>query len=218
MMIVEGPAGSGKSYLCRKLIQRYGSELELVELPKLIKIDRPRDYQDDGERLSLYKDAVHLAVAVTNADQSGKIQVIDRCFLSQLVYGSIRAKLVFVNPFNVTLTLVSAQEVLKALILNLNSRFLNRSINSSLVLASIKLNFLILLPSPAMIETNRAKTGNSYPFSVYDELERYRGISSLLKNYQEMTEWEDTITVNELGYVSYDHFDRVFQETDFLHR
>lgn len=85
LYIIEGPAGSGKTTLIKEL-----KEQGYVVAPALGTIERPRAYNfpDLGAGLSLAKDMLHLTEAIMCPDEH---VILDRGFVSQIVYGSFRS-------------------------------------------------------------------------------------------------------------------------------
>lgn len=92
MLIVEGPAGSGKSTAIHALVDQYPHYFRRTY--PITPIQRPRDYGDDdrnGANLSLVKDYVHFMSVLAQWRYShNQIYVLDRFIWSQYVYGSMR--------------------------------------------------------------------------------------------------------------------------------
>lgn len=86
LYIIEGPAGSGKSSLINELIAQKRGFIRPVPFGT---IARPRayDFPDLGAGLSMAKDFLHLAEAIT---APGHV-LMDRGFLSQVIYGAFRS-------------------------------------------------------------------------------------------------------------------------------
>lgn len=95
LWIVEGPAGSGKSTLIKKLIESQAADVGPTELA--LDIPRPRDYGATGAQVSQLRDHARIIQMVSVFEQTihqpiSAVEpvVIDRWLLSQWVYGMIR--------------------------------------------------------------------------------------------------------------------------------
>lgn len=128
----------------------------------------------------MFKDMTFLAIGVADYLKTSRLQVVDRCLLSQLVYGSIRAGHLFINPVNTALMLISAEEIVRSMILNLRSRKFDTELNYDREVELVTFNFLILLPEIELLRSQRIRAGKDYPFDPIVELTRYKGLSSTL--------------------------------------
>lgn len=167
--IFEGPSGSGKTTFL-KTLEGMGV-LSLVKPP--IELPRPRAYEDsdNGIRLSALKDLVHLWTAVANDLPK---QAIDRGYLSQLVYGSIR--LGHDHPMTHGISLLKSQ--ISMLLEYSRGDLYFRG--STLGIPETRVHFIWYLPSVEVIEDRRAHSTNreyAYPTEIehrfYSELWNY---------------------------------------------
>lgn len=169
LFIVEGPAGSGKSYQIKS-----NSDL-WKEVPRVAELPRPRSYDGlEGIMLSHLKDT-QTAVSLAYQDWN-QVHVVDRWVLSQLVYGALRGK------FRIHSGLVYA--LIQSGIQNIAAAVEERMIRSHQVPGPTRLDlhleFLILLPEPDSLIQQRVEGKKEYPYSARDEISMYRMLADIL--------------------------------------
>ena len=189
ILILEGPAGSGKTWATRVLVE---NGFKLVPRNAGIQPALIRDYsyyQDDALR-SQQKDLVNLSLAINYARESQNHVVIDRCLLSQLVYGSLRRKTI---PKGNVGSLAHHLKQLSSLIAR--DYDLRRSFDLPRIENDPRFLFVILYPSVRRLNEQRAKTDKKYPFPAEAELMRYGSLDSLVRGVEGflyLRFWNDT--------------------------
>ena len=179
LIIVEGPAGSGKSTLIEQMVtDNIGHE---VGLPDNINIPRPRAYRDNnhGVILSLVKDSAMVATALFDRCVGGTRTppILDRGYLSQLVYGTLRrggqalptVTLTYINMMLLHISAMRTQILLRT--------GFPQSIEPFDVLV------IMNLPSLSNLRTRRKYSPKHYPYGALSEWELYNQIASSLVFY-----------------------------------
>lgn len=219
ILVIEGPAGAGKSYLIDKVPDVLSSFK--VELPPNIRIDRPRAYEGEtGVGLSAVKDVLNLAWGMSVSEKlNGSIGVIDRCVLSQWVYGLIRSSgLPILHEHRLSKilrsTIASASE--------LSSSFWVRDLPVPYPASerrSTKIAFLILLPSQELLIQNREKVGevfmrSRYPYDFDKEIQCYRAVLKIHRRSSDFVlyssiDWDHEISTifHPVSFVSHEELD-----------
>lgn len=180
-MIVEGPAGSGKTTLGHKLSELYGG-LYLPTEPELI--NRPRDYAGSaGETLAILKD---LATSLQASLWDGPV-VIDRWAISSFVYNRIRQELADPRQKNVPLRLFNDGAPEQGPIphfKNILDQAVRLESNGATSLSARgflpqlrQRQWTLLLPPPRILQERREKSSRLYPFQAVREYEWYKWVS-----------------------------------------
>ena len=166
--ILEGPAGAGKSTMADLLI-KHGFHL----IPRRTDIhqEHVRNYSyylDDALR-SQQKDLLYLTQALKLSRVLEFPPVIDRCILSQLVYGALRRKLpIITSPYSLV------QSHLRLLGDVLEGDYEMRDQGQIRPwYGPLHYIFVILLPTPEKLEEQRRISGKGYPFNAQDEVALY---------------------------------------------
>lgn len=168
MVIIEGPAGSGKSTLIDKL---HTGEWARKREP-LLNLPRPRSYEGIyGNQLSQIKD--HLAVLDLLSDDPEKTPLlVDRFFFSQMVYNAIRTGKDEISHTMVHRLLAS----LKLSVLCASQEWQSRCDATQPYepyAVTHHLHFHFILPALPLLRERRSKTDREFPFSAEQELALY---------------------------------------------
>lgn len=161
VVVVEGPAGSGKSTLIQYLSKNGFRVIPRLAMPF-------RDYAESGAPAlhSMIKDAYHLTLAL----QRPGVTVLDRFYLSQMVYQALREK-------SEQLPYTEEHHLLDfARILWTDYSFRSRHFDSYTAFGyrlPVRFIFLILLPPVEQIIHQRTLTGKAYPFDPVVEWDLY---------------------------------------------
>jgi GTPase SAR1 family protein len=204
IVIVEGPAGSGKSTIITSLIHKY-PDIFTREVASLGLHNRPRDYGTrdgvNGGHLSAMKD-YHSILALTETwlQYPKHILLVDRMFWSQIVYGTIRLGLHV--PNNIRRALYCAFDVFMPIVTDYLSRRNSLAVGGPpKVFPEPKFLTIFNLPSAPIVEARRNLTTKDYPFMAQNELHIYRRvIEAASKEYYPMIkvgggETEDEFTI-----------------------
>lgn len=169
IIIVEGPAGSGKSTLISSWTDRIHQD------PKLEK-DPPRDYGETSALKSMMKD--HFALMKAFDYKGDRPVVIDRCFFSQYVYESIRSG-------RETQYLYTVEAFMNA-IRDMSFEYAVRSFQP---VQRVSVDFVWVTPkSYDQLLQFRIVRGKEYPFPVAEEFLRYKSLYQLVGGYQYIPE------------------------------
>lgn len=182
LLIMEGPAGSGKSTLIKKL--REPSSNFFIEPVNPLSFNRPRTYDGiDGLQLAQLKDGANVVNALyTRSTELDQI-IIDRGFISAAVYGYIRATAL---GREVSLP-TSVAMMVSSLFVRLMQEFADAKVRNSCEMDLIEghplgevtklcSTFVVLVPSARVLRYTRAQAeanGRKYPYDVDTEVEAY---------------------------------------------
>lgn len=187
LVIIEGPAGSGKSTLI--------SEIEAKKLGQLVPsyresglLPRPGRSFDgiQGVQISQLKDAftvMQIAELLRSNGKTNKPLVIDRWLISQLVYDNIRHNRTSVNFHTVKGLLNTHFLQFPLIMLEYFYRNGEPEIWMTDLLSEITFDFLIIMPTPDVLLARRQWAGKEYPYSVLTELDWYQAIAKSLWEY-----------------------------------
>lgn len=163
IVVVEGPAGSGKSTLCNLLVSQTGLPLVARSLPQ----------RAPGENEAIYHSAVNdmakFMVASTKPDGA----IIDRLFFSQWVYGHLRRGKRIPKP-EFSAMIFHYERLIEVMMEDLACRA-----GTTVWPFEPKIMVILLLPSRSQIDHYRSLTGNTYAFLSAQELEIYRRVEDL---------------------------------------
>jgi hypothetical protein len=176
IVAVEGPAGSGKSYLASRLLREFRNVLA----PTMPEFNRPRSYSGDwGIQLSQLKDYRSL-LAMASPDDWQATTLIDRFVMSQAVYGEIRRGWSADRPDTPTIgnwmqTLRHAFSMLRAIELDHVARSLAPLARPEL---QYHLHYVVMLPNYDFLEELRDQGGKTYPYPAKTEVALYDRFTS----------------------------------------
>jgi hypothetical protein len=191
LRIIEGPAGSGKSFLINKLVQ----DGHAMFTPQIAEFIRPRAYLGtEGARLAMLKDHASILSALSVPNPL-KPQLIDRCLLSSWVYDTIRRR---ADP-----TSKASQQRLTSLFIH-NLVWIRHAENEWLIRSGINVwpdeltawppdtaplvQMVVIKPDTYTIKYYREESGRDYPYSISDEYEAYSaGSEALYKTVEPIT-------------------------------
>lgn len=156
VIIIEGPAGSGKTIIAGKIADKEGTII-YDPLPGV----KVRDHK--GPELSFQRDMMHIYRMVTDKDH--ETLILDRFWLSALVYDSLRQQGYFGSAI-----LQSHMGYLSEIINSIKSDFYMRGFPTNV---HLDLEFIFNLPPVEEILERREKSSKSYPFDAAAELTLY---------------------------------------------
>lgn len=180
--IFEGPSGSGKTTFMKTLVNM--KKIHFVTLP--VEVPRPRAYEthDNGVRLSSLKDMLHLWSAVSIGAHQFLPMGIDRGFISQEVYSSIRLgrslpKLSILEFQDTSMMIrLHVRKLLNWIIEDFQDR--GELLGDELP----ELTFVFYLPPVEVIQSRRDHaTNREYPYSAQKEYDLY---------YAHFLRWNDS--------------------------
>ena len=176
VVIFEGPAGSGKSYLLDHMSERFDSDMYQFPHGKLPEIERPRSYPGlIGLMHSQLKDQRSM-LHVLMADE--KLVFIDRWLLSQQVYDSIRQKNVKTDPEALSYALTLA-------IFGINGMWQEHHGRMNLPAPKLELDLMFLVVTAPSTVTRSLRSGPEaggrvYPYDADVETACYRSAAFTL--------------------------------------
>lgn len=171
ILIVEGPAGSGKSFIAAKLAEKIGAAHISNSLGK-----RGFETPEEPAIASAINDYSKMIKAIAAPEY---LVIIERLILSQQVYGSIRDPDLTHNQslyFGEDLIAQRIQHLTSMAISELSWR-LTPALPS---IATTTMSFLIVIPDVSQIAEQRSKTNKAYPNSAGLEYALYRSIGENL--------------------------------------
>lgn len=181
LIVLEGPAGAGKSFMT-KMLKRTVEGACFPYYPYRVRIDRPRTYDGAwGIQLSMAKDAMAYIGALNAIERSSHqkpVVLIDRFVVSQWVYGTIR------NGYNGpglnwgVDNIGSAGAWMRGLTTNLPIR--TRNDWSFQMYQPIHVDWVFLIPELKLLEYFRAKSDKEYPYPAGTELAIYSEAGDIL--------------------------------------
>jgi hypothetical protein len=171
LLVVEGPAGSGKTTLIREML--YAGVGQTPEIP--FTIPRPRTYEGKVH-LSMVKDHLSSYYAL-NYLNSERAVILDRWLISQLVYGSLRGE-TFIEQSTVSQIIDYGIDNLELAYRELQVR-LGKPYPKA---ERLKLDvcFLMLLPSVEDLAMRRFTAKREFPYLEEEELTAYQMVSRLM--------------------------------------
>lgn len=183
VIIVEGPAGSGKSTLVAHLEQDMGA----VKIARSLPVRDPSALEAalGSWRNDILK--IQDALVVRN-----KLAVIDRLVFSQWVYGSLRAKK-STPPGTALRVWTEFERLLLELITDVNHRLEPCGCGQVEI---PRICLIVLLPKADVIEKYRAKAGREFPWKVEQELKAYQKVAefgSMGTMIEKVIPWDSTI-------------------------
>lgn len=209
IIVVEGPAGSGKSTLISRIIH----EGRGVLLEPTMKFDRPRSYDGiEGLTLSLAKDTM-ASIGIAGL-HLGKMEddplpiILDRWCLSQWVYGNIRrGKLPNQSDRHQTdecvRSIFSSLHTLDAVTRELALR----AGQHEYLQFPYEVHFVVLMPWLELLKSHRAKKPyGHYPYEAFYELEVYHKALQGLYTYSS-SNFPFPVRFQAFAYMNYPHLD-----------
>lgn len=177
VVIFEGPAGSGKSYLFKAVAERFQGIL--FDGPWLPEIERPRAYVGDyglwHAQMKDYRSTLHMLMA------AGKPVLIDRWSVSQQIYDHLRAGKQRINE-------EVLGESLAASIYSLDVARYEHQARLGQDYGGYELDLLfVFLCSPATVvnrlRQNAIENGRVYPYDAASEVALYSHASFALNQW-----------------------------------
>ena len=172
IIVLEGPAGSGKSTVAEGLIKE--GFFNVPRSPLQEKNVRDYGFYGDDSFYSQAKDLTLLSKALSYPHQ---YPMIDRFFLSQMVYGALRAQ----QPITSAALWISHLRKLAGII---QDDYIIRKTSGTwpmtMQTSPPDFFFIILLPTVSQLIYQRKKTGKRYPFAAADECFMYSRLTSKL--------------------------------------
>lgn len=182
LIVIEGPAGSGKSHLVNELAARY----DIGKLQRHYKTIK-RDWGINAPFSSMVKDYTLLMSAITLFNLDYRPLVVDRLFLSQAVYQRLRNIQIYHDLekdsfdyltflYSYLVTICSSLELFKN---QYSLRFFRRTQET----LDIRITFVVLCPSEGYLSLCRSNTGKIYPFPAELELRFYKGMAMDIQSF-----------------------------------
>jgi len=188
IVVIEGPAGSGKSEISKQLV-RY-DDFSSITLLGDLRFPRPRKYTGiGGIILSAFKDQLSICSAAMQITEENKIQVIDRCLLSQWVYGTLRAGKFILDEAEGRNIILAGMETAMSMLSSIGSRDLDTSLIMLGRFKQIEVMFFVLCPSIDLLEGNRELSEKLYPYAPAMETALYTSAAKILYPVHERTVW-----------------------------
>jgi thymidylate kinase len=173
LVVVEGPAGSGKSTLSRLIADRFKLGLVTSSLSKQTG-SRSFDRQD-----AVIRSWVNDVDKILTALQEPNGAVIDRLGLSQWVYGRLRSPSTPEEEMGpITLSWVSTEQTIGALWRDLDCRARETGLR---VGRSPSILLIVIVPERKVLEDRRGKADRVFPWTIEQELELYSRAKTLAK-------------------------------------
>lgn len=176
IIILEGPAGSGKTFAA-EVLSRHGCRI----VPRNLFLQEPgvRDYvkYNDAALRSQQKDLYNLTygLKLLNDDPFTPV-VIDRCFLSQLIYERLRERGAMpIAP----VSLARVVEHLEIMSILLSGDYKMRKwsdLELRYKISEVLFLFVIMSPTLMKLIKQRTTTEKSYPFSALYERAAYDSV------------------------------------------
>lgn len=183
IVIIEGPAGSGKTTVAEYMALHPRIELIKSSLPNRDPLAYSAVIDSSSNDYSKLSRAIHSpSVGV----------VIDRLFLSQLVYHALRSNAPidvwenssFINRFPKSMDVNKiVDKWIDSMIASANIDLAVRSWEHSHI--NIGLAWLIILPSHDELTERRGYSDRKFPWLAWHELERYHRLIKLLDNRED---------------------------------
>lgn len=153
-----------------------------------IELPRPRSYIGVGGLvLSAFKDQLSLCSAAMQNTIENKIQVVDRCLISQWVYGTLRSGRFLLAESDGRNIISSGMESAMVMMTSIGSRDLDVSMIALGHFKRIDIMFFILQPSMDILTTNREFSKKVYPYSSGVEKSLYHIAATILYPVHERT-------------------------------
>lgn len=197
--VLEGPAGSGKSTLIRRLdraLTQQGLSVTVVK-PTLAGFSDPRGERIDQDPYryvcdSLLLDSLRLIEVFRHPGHD--VYLLDRFYLSQLVYEPLRSHPDDLNPLEAPALRPTSLDGLGTFVESvLNSLWLRMGVPDAR--PDFNLSWTFLLPSPAELVRRRTQTNRRYPYSATQELFLYaRLYSAITRNWRTILFGDDPST------------------------
>lgn len=179
ILIVEGPAGSGKS----TIINTLKNDLGCAAIQRSLPVRNPGAV--DAALTSWRLDLIKVQDAIVAPEQ---VALVDRCMLSQWVYGNIRAGHRRPKP-SASSVWMDYRDVLHHTQVDLENRLQMAGLEAP---APPQFGFLILLPPLPRLISQRERAGRDFSFDPEKELEFYGEAARVLKPSGNLTfvkEW-----------------------------
>jgi len=183
--VLEGPAGSGKSTLARRLVRTLTNNgmRVLVIKPTIAGFSDPRGERVDQDPYRYVCDSLlldNLRLIEVFRHPGHEVYLLDRFYLSQLVYEPLRTHPENVNPLEAP---PFQSQSLDGIGTFIGSIFDSLWLRMGLAPDSrpgFNLSWTFLLPSPAELNRRRALTDQRYPYSAAQETFMYARLYSAI--------------------------------------
>lgn len=168
-VVLEGPAGAGKSSLISQAFEKFGNLVTDPDTLLIPQLPRPRSYEGpEGAILAQLKDyRVPLALARLSEDQ---ILLVDRYLLSTIAYDKLRGV-----RNQCTFWSLYAAAIASYPYITREQRL--RSTDLEPGKTDVAIYYVILTPTIAQLEMNRSRAKKVYPFDPLDELMLYQDLA-----------------------------------------
>lgn len=185
LLIVEGPAASGKSTLIQDIRENYQQR---VSLPNPFEelgtsLSRPRNYGslEDPATYALFKDTAYLYSAFRNFADGWDMALLDRGFISNAIYEGLRNG----NNLNRHWTVLIPSLLQTIAHLHKLSCIYHFKPYKENERGAIEVVILLMMPPPEEIKRRRLGKEFLYPFDPYAEYEAYSSFFQSAKNFEE---------------------------------
>lgn len=159
--IVEGPAGAGKTKLTQTLEEQFSLTVIRSSLGA-------RQFEAmDASVKSSTNDYGKLIAALGSVDS---IVLVERLYLSQVVYGSLRGQSISKTGLDKEL----ARQIRRA------AEDLNWRSGKTLYVGPVFVNWILLMPEPTEIDRRRRGANRQFPWTSQQEYDAYRSAASIL--------------------------------------
>lgn len=163
MMIVDGPAGAGKSTLIDRLLQ--AEHTPFMGAQAIAELPRPRAYP--GEGLGQLKQTNNILSALYSDSSSGHIPLIDRGYASAIIYASIRNNIAYINYRAALQNYIALTRALISQYQTVNGQWPNGDVFDIYEVA--------ICPSEQLLMANREKANRPFPYSEDQAIFRQYG-------------------------------------------
>lgn len=183
LLVLEGPAGCGKSY-----VQSLLAEKGVPPVNPLVKLPRPRDYgMVMGRYLSGMRDYQTLfELAILNSAPNHQRYITTRFLFSQLVYHSLRIGDDMVKENQLRIYLNQFAQLYGPTVRSLQIR---GGFSGDMPVQPLRIHFHFIQPTLDYLVKLRHKENDptKYPFDPVDEIFAYNKLYPMIRNFSEVS-------------------------------